>query len=62
MRDELDMRVIDLMNRTMESFAPDYLEKLRKAGDDQDCIYSDLKFNQKGIDIASADDSVRKEG
>ena len=29
MRDELDMRVIDLMTATLASFEPDYLDKLR---------------------------------
>ena len=56
------MRVIDLMNRTMESFEPAYLEKLRKAGEDHGCVFSNLKLNQRGIDIASLNDEVRREG
>src|SRR4051812_1028994 len=33
MRDELDMRVIDLMTATLVSLEPDYLDKLRDAAD-----------------------------
>lgn len=62
MRDELGLQVIDLMNRTMDSFEPSYLEKLRKAGDDHGSIFSNLKLNQKGIDIASTDQAVRRAG
>ena len=62
MRDELDMRVIDLLNRTMNSFEPKYLEKLRKAADDHGCFFTNLKCNQKEANIASPDQSIRKAG
>lgn len=61
MHDELDMRVIDLMSRTLESFAPAYLDKLRKAAEDNDCILTNLKCNQKGLDMASPDDETRNQ-
>ncbi len=60
MRDELDMRVLDFMSRTLESFEPAYLDKLRKAADDHDCILTNLKCNQKGLDMASPDGEARK--
>jgi hypothetical protein len=62
MRDELDMRVVDLMSRTLESFKPVYLEKMRSAAADHGCVISNLKLNQRGIDIASADAETRREG
>jgi hypothetical protein len=59
MRDELDMRVIDFMSRTLESFEPAYLDKLRQACDDHGCIVTNLKCNQQGLDMASADEEKR---
>ncbi len=61
MRDELGMRVIDLMSRTLESFEPAYLEKMRNAADDNGCIITNLKCNQKGLDMSSGDDELRAE-
>ena len=61
MRGELDMRVIDLMNRTLESFRPAYLGKLRAAADENGCIYTNLKCNQPGLEMASADPGKRRE-
>lgn len=60
MRDELDMRVIDLMTRTLESFEPAYLEKLRSRAERAGCVISNLKMNQRGLDMASADKSTRE--
>jgi hypothetical protein len=59
MRDELDMRVIDLMTRTMESFEPAYLDKLRQAAEENGCVLTNLKCNQPGLDMASADGETR---
>jgi len=61
MRDQLDMRVIDIMSRTLESFEPAYLEKMRKAADDHGCIITNLKCNQKGLDMSSANEERRAE-
>ena len=33
MRDDLDMRVLDLMTRTLESFKPGYLDQLREGAE-----------------------------
>ncbi|MGI9458174.1 MAG: hypothetical protein ACR2NU_16540, partial [Aeoliella sp.] len=38
MRDELDMKVIDLLNETLASMEPSYLDKFRKAAEDAGCI------------------------
>ncbi len=60
MRDELGMKVIDLMTATLESVEPRYLERLRKSSADHGCVITNLKMNQKGIDMCSADAAERK--
>jgi sugar phosphate isomerase/epimerase len=60
MREELDMRVIDLMTATLASMEPDYLDKLRAASDRAGCILTNLKMNQPGLDIGSTDDALRR--
>lgn len=61
MRDELDMRVIDLMTATLVSLEPKYLEQLRQAAADAGCLLTNLKMNQKGLDLATADENLRRE-
>ena len=60
MRDELGMKVIDLMTATLASMDPDYLDKLRAEADRAGCILTNLKMNQKGLDMTAADPAVRK--
>ncbi len=59
MRDELDMRVIDLMTRTLESFEPAYIDELRTRAEKAGCIITNLKMNQRGLDMASPDKATR---
>jgi hypothetical protein len=59
MRDELDMRVIDLMTRTLASMETDYLEKFRTEAVDAGCTITNLKMNQPGLDMASPDQAIR---
>ncbi len=61
MRNDLGLRVIDFMSRTLESFEPRYLEKLRAACDENQCVVTNLKCNQPGLDMASTDDETRRE-
>lgn len=61
MRDELDMRVIDLMTATLVSLEPKYLEQLRQAAADAGCVLTNLKMNQKGLDLATADENLRRQ-
>jgi hypothetical protein len=61
MRDELDMRVIDLMTATLVSLEPKYLEQLRQAAADAGCVLTNLKMNQKGLDLAAVDEKLRRE-
>jgi hypothetical protein len=60
MRDELDLRVIDLMTRTLPSFEPAYLERLRVEADRAGCVLTNLKMNQPGLDMASPDEAIRR--
>jgi hypothetical protein len=60
MRDELGMRVIDLMTATLESLEPAYLDRLRGEAEKAGCILTNLKMNQKGLEMASPDESMRK--
>lgn len=62
LRDELDLRVIDLNTSSFPDFATVdrvYLDKLREAVEDAGCVMTNLKMNQPGIDMNSADKRVR---
>jgi Xylose isomerase-like TIM barrel len=61
MRTELDMRVIDLMTATLPSLEPDYLRQLRDAAERENCLLTNLKMNQPGLDLGAenADDRRR---
>lgn len=60
MREELDMRVIDLMTATLVSLEPAYLERLRAAAEKHGCLLTNLKMNQSGLDMASADPVIKQ--
>lgn len=59
MREELDLRVIDLNTSTLASMQPAYLEKVRQAADDHNCVLSNLKLNQRGLDMNSPEKEIR---
>ena len=60
MRDDLGLRVIDLMTATLVSLEPDYCEKLRVAAERAGCVLTNLKMNQPGLDLGSADAALRR--
>lgn len=60
MRDELDMRVIDLMTATLVDLSPRYLDALRQAAADAGCALTNLKMNQPGLDLGHPDLAVRR--
>jgi hypothetical protein len=60
LRDELDMKVIDLNTSSVASHEPAYLEKVREAARDAGCVLTNLKLNQKGLDMNSPDKDVRQ--
>ncbi len=60
LREELDMRVMDLMTATLVSLEPDYCEQLRAAADRAGCVLTNLKMNNPGLDFASTDEATRQ--
>lgn len=60
MRDELDLKVIDLMTRTLASLDDDYCDRLRAAADRAGRTITNLKMNLEQVDLASADDELRR--
>src|SRR5262245_14407945 len=60
MRDELDMRVIDLMTATLVSLEPAYLEQLRDAAEKAGCVLTNLKMNLRDLDLGSEDEETRR--
>lgn len=59
LRDELDMKVIDLNTSAIASNEPAYLEKVREAARDAGCILTNVKLNQRGLDMNSRDEDTR---
>jgi hypothetical protein len=60
LREELGMTIIDLNTSTIASTQPAYLEKLRTAADKAGCVLTNLKLNQRGLDMNISDKSVRE--
>ena len=60
MREELDLRVIDLMTATLVSLEPDYCDQLRAATDRAGCVLTNLKMNNPGLELGSADEASHR--
>ena len=60
MRDELDMRVIDLNTSSLASQEPAYLDRCREAAEKAGCVFTNLKLNQRGLDMNSSEEAVRE--
>ena len=60
MRDDLDLKVLDLMTATLPSWEPDYLDELKGKAAEAGCVITNLKLNQKDLDMASPDADTRK--
>jgi hypothetical protein len=60
MRDELDMRVIDLNTSSLGPTTGAWLDKVKAAVDKAGCVMINLKMNQKGLDMNSPDRDIRK--
>ncbi len=61
LRDELDMRVIDLNTSSLASQEPDYLDRCRAAAEKAGCVFTNLKMNQRNLNMDSADGAQRAE-
>jgi hypothetical protein len=60
LRDDLDMRVIDLNTSSLGQVEKPWLDQVRKAVDDAGCVLTNLKMNQGGLDMNSQDAAVRE--
>jgi hypothetical protein len=58
--EQLGMRVIDLMTATLPSTEPRYLDQLRAAAARHGCVFTNLKMNNPGLDLASEDEATRR--
>lgn len=58
MRDELGMRVIDLNTNTLAK-AGKRIEAFRREAEKAGCVVTNLKMNQRGLDMNSPDEDVR---
>jgi len=61
MRNELGLRVIDIMSETLASFEPAFLDQVRTRAEKSGCVITNLKMNQQEADLTSADPDVRRE-
>ena len=59
-RDEFDMDVIDLNTRTLGSLEASHVEQFRTAIDQAGCVVTNLKLNQRELDLGSRDADVRR--
>lgn len=59
MRDELDLRVIDLNTTALVSREGAYLDRCREAAAKTGCVFTNLKMNQRDLDMNSPDAAVR---
>lgn len=60
MRDELGLKVIDLMTATVPSLSAEYCDKFREQSEKAGTVISNLKMNQKELDLAAADEPLRR--
>lgn len=60
MRDELDMRVIDLNTSSLASMDKAYLDQCREAAEKAGCKFTNLKMNQRNVDMNSPDEATRR--
>ena len=58
--EELDMRVIDLNTSSLASTEPAYLERLRHNADQSGCRLTNLKLNQRDLDMNHPNKDVRE--
>jgi hypothetical protein len=59
LREELDIRVIDLNTSTIGSLNEGELDQFRQAAEKAGCRLTNLKMNQPGLDMNSADAEIR---
>jgi hypothetical protein len=60
MRDELDVRIIDLNTSSLASMDGRYLDQCRTAAEKAGCVFTNLKMNQRNVDMNSKEKAVRR--
>ena len=60
LRDELDMHVIDLNTRTLGSLESGHVRRFREAVDRAGCVVTNLKLNQRELDLGNRDADLRQ--
>ena len=58
-RGETGLRILDLNTSNFSSFEPALLERFRTVAQREDCVLTNLKLNQSGLDLSSPDREVR---
>lgn len=61
-REELDLRILDLATTNLSGADEKALDQFRNAAGEAGCILTNLKMNQPGIELGSPDASVRAAG
>jgi Xylose isomerase-like TIM barrel len=59
-RNELGMRVIDLNTTTLRSLDPAALNRFRESAEKAGCVLTNLKMNQRDLDMNSPDSAERR--
>ena len=59
-REELDMRVVDVYTPSLVSFDGAYLDRVRAAAEKAGCVLTNMKMNQPGLNLGSRDKAVRE--
>ncbi|QDV52717.1 Xylose isomerase-like TIM barrel [Gimesia fumaroli] len=59
LRNELGMKVIDLNTSTLAATDKKYLDQVRAAADKAGCVLTNLKMNQRNLDMNSPDEATR---
>lgn len=62
LRDELDVRVLDLVSTMLNTREPGPLEKFRRASERAGCVITNLKVNLPHLRFDSEDPAIRKAG
>lgn len=60
LREELDMRILDLNSGVIETHDPTYLYQVREAAEKNDCLLTNMKINRADVDVGNADPEVRQ--
>jgi len=59
-RGETGLRILDMNSSNFPSFEPALLERFRTVAQREDCVLTNLKMNQPGLDLSSPDRELRQ--